>query len=126
MFPEKLDSDLLRYIVAHNFRPGDRLPPLEELSVELKISIGKLREQLEVARSLGLLEVRPKTGIRLAEYSFLPAVRISLLYALAGHAARFEAFGALRNHLEACFWREAVALLTPEDHARRTRSRRCA
>jgi len=117
MLPDKLDSDLLRYIVAHNFQPGDQLPSLEELSAELKISIGKLREQLEVARGLGLLEVRPRTGMRLAEYRFLPAVRISLLYALAGGGAHFEAFGALRNHLEACFWHEAVALLMPEDHA---------
>ncbi|MBI4770561.1 MAG: FadR family transcriptional regulator [Chloroflexi bacterium] len=117
MFAEKLDSDLLRYIVAHGFRPGARLPSLEELSAELKSSIGKLREQLEVARSLGIVEVRPRTGIRLTEYSFLPAVRFSLLYALAGDPSQFQAFGALRNHLEASFWHEAVALLTADDHA---------
>jgi DNA-binding FadR family transcriptional regulator len=102
------------------------LPPLEELSAELKISIGKLREQLEVARALGLVEVRPRTGIRLSEYGFLPAVRFSLLYALAGDPAQFEAFGALRHHVEASFWREAVALLTPQDHADLRELVRCA
>jgi DNA-binding FadR family transcriptional regulator len=117
MLSDRLDSDLLRYIVAHKFQPGDRLPPLEDLSAELKISIGKLREQLEVARGMGLVEVKPRTGIRLSEYSFFPAVRLSLLFALAGDAACFDAFGALRNHIEASFWHEAVALLTPEDHA---------
>ena len=117
MLLNKLDSDLLRYIVIHNCQPGDRLPSLEELSGELKISIGKLREQLEVARSLGLVDVKPRTGIRLEDYSFLPAVRFSLLYALASDPAQFQAFSALREHLEACFWHEAVALLTPDDQA---------
>lgn len=117
MLLDKLDSDLLRYIVARGFKPGDRLPPLEELSGELKISIGKLREQLEVARSLRLVEVRPQTGIRLTEYSFLPAIRLTLIYALARDPAQFEAFGVLRNHIEAGFWHEAVTLLTAEDQA---------
>lgn len=116
MLPNKLDSDLLRYIVEHDLRPSECLPSLEKLSAELKISTGKLREQLEVARSLGLVDVRPRTGIRLAEYSFLPAVRFSLLYALAGDHSQFEAFSSLRNHVEAAFLHEAVALLTPEDH----------
>jgi DNA-binding FadR family transcriptional regulator len=114
---EKLDSDLVRYIVANGRQPGERLPSLEKLSAELRISTGKLREQLEVARALGLVEVRPHTGIRVAEYSFLPAIRYSLLYALAQDAGQFDAFGELRNHIEAAFWYEAVARLTPEDHA---------
>jgi DNA-binding FadR family transcriptional regulator len=117
MLQDRIDSDLLRYIVARGFHPGDRLPSLEELSAELKISVGKLREQLEVARAIGLVGVRPRTGIRLEEYSFLPAVRSSLMFALASDPSHFQAFSALRVHLESCFWHEAVALLTPEDHA---------
>ncbi len=110
-------SDLLRYIASHDFQPGDRIPSLEELSLELKLSIGKLREQLEVARMLGLVDVKPRAGIRLEEYTFLPAVRLSLLYALANDRTYFQSFSALRTHLEAAFWHEAVALLTPADHA---------
>lgn len=117
MLKDKLDSDLLRYIVARGFQPGDRLPSTEELSAELGVSVGKLREQLEVARSLGLVEVKPKLGIRLADYVFRPAVRSSLMFALASGAAQFEAFSAVRNHLEAAFWHEAAARLTPADHA---------
>lgn len=117
LISDRLDSELLRYIATHDFKPGDRLPALEELSAELKLSIGKLREQLEAARGLGLVEVRPRTGIRLAEYSFLPAVRASLMYALATRQAEFETFSVLRTHLESSFWHEAVTLLTPQDHA---------
>jgi DNA-binding FadR family transcriptional regulator len=114
--PDRLDSGLLRYIVASGRKPGDRLPSLEELSAELRISTSKLREQLEVARAMGLVEVRPRTGIRLAEYCFLPAVRFSLMYALAIDHTQFDAFGQLRSHVEAAFWHQAVALLTPDDH----------
>ncbi len=110
-----LDSDFLNYIVEHQFRPGDQLPPLSELSAELDINIGKLREQLEVARSLGLVEVRPRTGIRFKDYSFLPAIRLSLLFALAQDKSRFLAFTELRNHIEVVFWHEAVSQLTDED-----------
>jgi DNA-binding FadR family transcriptional regulator len=114
---EKVDSALLRYIVAQGFKPGDRLPALDDLSNELKISVGKLREQLEVARSMGLVDVRTRSGIRLEEYTFLPAVRFSVLYALALDPTQFDAFNLLRNRVEAAFWYDAVALLTPGDHA---------
>lgn len=121
MLPDKLDSDLLRYIIEHGFRPGTQLKKSTEvLSEELGVSIGKLREQLEGARTLGLVEVKPKTGIRLAEYSLRPAVRASLMYALASQSAEFEHYSVLRNHLEAAFWYEAVARLTPDDHAHLT------
>ncbi len=116
MAVEKLDSALLQYVVANGFKPGDRIPPLDDLSAELKISVGKLREQLEVARSLGMVDVRTRSGIRLEEYAFLPAVRFSVLYALALDPTQFDAFNILRNRVEAAFWHDAVALLTPEDH----------
>src|SRR5512141_1386450 len=114
---EKLDSALLQYIVAHGFQPGDRLPALDDLSAELKISVGKLREQLEVARTLGLVDVRTRSGIRLEEYTFMPAVRFSILYALALDPSQFDAYNLLRNRIEAAFWHDAVSRLRPEDHA---------
>jgi len=117
MASAQLDSDLLHYIVDNKIPTGSKLPSLEELSGQLDLSTSKLREQLEVARCLGLVEVRPRLGIRLSDYSFLPAVRFSLLYAVAKDPAQFEAFSTLRHHLEACFWEEAVAQLTPADHA---------
>jgi DNA-binding FadR family transcriptional regulator len=115
--PDRIDSDLLNYIIARGCRPGDRLPSLDDLSKELKISTGKLREQLEAARALGLVEVRTNRGIRIADYSFLAAIRLSLLYVLASDPGQFQAFGQLRNEVEAAFWRQAVERLTPDDHA---------
>lgn len=94
----------------------EHLPSLNELSKELGISIASLREQLEVARSLGMVEVKPRTGIRRLPYTFTPAVRQSLSYALALDRAHFESFTQLRNHVETSFWGEAVCKLTLEDH----------
>lgn len=115
---KSLDSDLLDYIVEQRCQQGDQLPPLNELSDTLGINVGKLREQLEVARSLGMVEVRPRTGVRLKAYDFLPAVRLSLLFAIAMDKTQyFETFTELRNHIEVAFWNEAAARLTPEDRA---------
>jgi DNA-binding FadR family transcriptional regulator len=92
-----------------------QLPSLNEVSKELGVSVALLREQLEVARAIGLVEVRPRTGIRRLPYSFLPAARQSLSYALAVDQAYFMAFSDLRIHLEAAYWQEAASRLTLED-----------
>ena len=112
-----LDSDLLEYIVQEGFQPGDRLPTINELQADerLGISISKVREQLEVARALGLVEVKSKTGMKMKSYSFSPAVRLSLFFALAQDQHNFELFGEVRNHIEVAFWNEACERLQPED-----------
>ncbi len=93
-----------------------QLPALKDISAELGISVARLREQLEVAESLGLVEVRPRTGIRRLPYQFGPAVSQSLSYAIALDSSHFEMFSELRNQLETAYWDQAVHCLTPEDH----------
>ena len=109
-------SEFLRYLARHGDANGQQLPALNELSRELGVSIASLREQLEVARALGLVEVRPRTGTKRLPYSFTPAVRQSLGYAITHDKNNFEAFADLRQHVESAYWYEAVILLTPEDH----------
>lgn len=111
-------SEFIDYLLTAASQSGDRLPPLHELSSELGLSVGKLREQLEVARMLGLVEVSPRRGITRTEYNFLPSVRLSLLTALTIDRRHFDAFSSLRSHLEVAYWHEAVALLTPVDKER--------
>jgi|SRR5690606_32993683 len=114
-----LESELLNFICNGRYQSGDRLPTIAELQSEerLGLSTSKIREQLEVARALGLVEVRSKTGMRVKEYSFTPAVRLSLFFALAKDLRLFEQFSELRKHVEIAFWHEACVLLTPEDIA---------
>ena len=108
-------SEFLRYLAAHK-EAESGLPTLSELSQELNLSVASLREQLEVARALGLIEVKPgRGGTRRRDYSFTPAVRQSLRYALALDDVHFRKYSELRNHVESAFWHEAVEKLTDED-----------
>ncbi len=115
--PDNL-SEFLRYLVSCGRANRDRLPALADLSLELGVSVATLREQMEVARSMGLIEVRPKTGIRRLPYTFRQGVRQSLAYAIATDPCYFEQYADLRRHIESAYWLQAVRLLTEEDHTR--------
>lgn len=124
MSTQKTRFDFMSYL-AEKARTGSddennddptRIPALTDLSQETGMSIATLREQLGVARALGLVEVRPRTGIRLVPFSFTPAVYQSLSYAMACSRQSFEQFADLRRHVEANYWFEAVQSLLPEDH----------
>lgn len=115
MFLTELDSDFLRYLVNRQLAPGDGLPPLTEISAELGISVGKLREQLEVARSLGFVSVRPRVGIQREPFNFAPAVLKSVLFGLGSGEAQFVQFAGLRRAVEDAYWHEAVCQLSVED-----------
>ncbi len=115
MLLTELDSDFLQYLIDRRLSPGDGLPPLQEISAELGISVGKLREQLEVARSLGLVSVRPRVGIQREPFDFAPAVLKSVLFGLGSGEASFAQFAGLRRAVEDAYWLEAVSRLTAED-----------
>ena len=114
MLKDATSFDFIKYLANGNGR-GDRLPSLQELSAQHGVSISVLREQLQVARALGFVEVRPRTGIRRLPYTFAPAVRESLFYAMDRERGAFDQFAGVRRHLERAYWFEAVARLTAED-----------
>lgn len=111
--------DFLQYLAESQFENNhadpDRIPPLTELSEQLGVSIATLREQLQVARALGFVEVRPKTGIRKLPYTFGPSVSQSLSYAIALDRSHFESFSDLRKKIEADYWHVAVERLSDTD-----------
>ncbi len=115
MILNKVDSDFLRYLIERQVAPGERLPSLNEISAEMGVSVGKLREQLEVARALGFVSVRPRLGTHREPYNFTPAVLGSVLFGLGTGEVNFDQFGQLRRALETGFWQEAVTRLTAED-----------
>lgn len=107
-------SEFLQYL-ASDVQDNERVPSLSELSQKLGVSIASLREQMEVARALGFVEVRPKTGIRRLPFSFRPAVEQSLAYAIAADAQCFEVYSDFRQHVEEAYWYEAVSRLNQDD-----------
>jgi len=111
-------SEFLCYLACNDGEgQSDRIPSLAELSNQLGISVASLREQLEVAKALGLVEARPRTGIRKLPYTFRPAVVKSLNYSLVVAPDTFNAYSDLRNHVEAAYWTQAVQSLNDADHA---------
>jgi len=119
MANQRFESEFFDYLIASAIEgesESDRLPSLNALSQELGVSVARLREQLEVAKALGFVEVRPRTGIRRLPYNFTPAVWQSLSYAITVEPGLFQSFAMLRRQVELAFWNQAVSLLTPEDH----------
>ena len=110
-----IDADILRYIIEHQVKPGERLPTIPELSTELDVSVSKIREELEVARALGFVQIKPRTGTQVQAFDFGPAAKLSVLYALGLNRSFFRDFSQLRISIELYFWHEAVAQLTASD-----------
>ncbi len=115
MRPNNHTSELFQYLINERLIEGDRLPALTELSDELEVSVSKLREQLELARHLGLVSVRPRLGIRREKYDFHPAVSTSMFFGLTTGEATFEQFSQLRKTIETSMWAEAVQRLQNQD-----------
>jgi DNA-binding FadR family transcriptional regulator len=112
--PYKL-SELLKYLAALPEDENYRIPPLSELSLTLGISVASLREQLEVARLLGIVEIKPKAGIKKTKYELKPALIASLSYGVEVNSRLFWQVADLRKHLEAAYFIEAAQILSTSD-----------
>ena len=109
-------SEFIDYLLQTSDSNTETLPALKDLSQQIGISVSTLREQLEAAKVLGLVDVKPRRGIRLLPYSFTPAVDASLCYAIQQDQTYFEDFVDLRRHLEYAYFPTAVDLLQKSDH----------
>lgn len=108
-------SELLKYLAALPEDEKTRIPPLAELSQILGISVASLREQLEVARMMGILEIKPKAGIKKNQYQLKPALLASLSYGVEVNNRLFWQVADMRKHLEAAYFIDAVQMLSTSD-----------
>ena len=108
-------SALLNYLASVPAESNPRIPALSELSKEIGLSVATLREQLEFARMLGIVEVKPKTGIRKVPFDFGNSIKPGIAYAVASGCTSFHQFADLRKHLEGAYFAEAAQLLTVTD-----------
>lgn len=108
-------SELLVFLAALPEDTDQRIPSLIQLSKNLGISVATLREQLEEARSLGLVEVRPKAGIKKLPYDFSSAIKPGLVYAVKAGNLSYHHFADLRRHLESAYFIEAAQSLLQSD-----------
>ena len=107
-------TPLLSYL-AEATKNEQTIPSIAELSSILGVSIASVREQLEVARQLGFVEVRPRTGIQVKPFSLSPLINLGLSYGQHVEPQILADYSNLRKHLELGYWDEAVKVLN-EDH----------
>jgi DNA-binding FadR family transcriptional regulator len=108
-------SKFLTFLASEAAKGTESLPSLLQMSKDLDMSVSTLREELQVAKALGLVDVKPRTGIKFLPYSFSPPVSKSLAYAVSVDKNMFRQFSDLRNHIEASYWYQAVSSLMPGD-----------
>jgi DNA-binding FadR family transcriptional regulator len=106
---------LLDYFIEKAKNPHSKIPSIQRISAELGLSTACLREQIELAKNLGLISAQPRKGIEILPYQFKPAVEKSLYCAVQLDNAYFYQFSEIRNHLENAFFIESSRLLTRED-----------
>jgi DNA-binding FadR family transcriptional regulator len=113
--PQSISSSLspfMKYLASIPAETACRLPPLTQLSKQLNISVASLREQMEVARIMGLIEVHPRTGIQKVKFSFTHTMVMGLMYGNEAGEESFQQISDLRKHIEAAYWQEAASQLT--------------
>jgi len=103
-------SPILKYI-ADAIRQDEPIPSISELSSQLGISTASVREQLEVPKELGFVEVRTRTGIQKHDFCLTRPLTLSMTYGLRVDPELFHEYASLRRQLEIGYWYEACALL---------------
>lgn len=94
------------------------IPNIQKLSQELGVSTASVREQLEVARSLGFVDVKTKRGIQKKPFSLTQPLTLAMQYGVKVEPQVFEQYSDLRRHIEISYWYDAVPLLTKPDLTR--------
>jgi len=108
-------SDFIDYLLSLVQDGKNNVPPIKQIGQELGLSTPCVREQLELARILGLIKVQPRKGISILPYDFSPAVVKSLFYAIKSNINYFHQYSVLRNQLEKSFFIESAKLLDNSD-----------
>ena len=113
---EVVQEEIKSYIVVNALQPGDPLPPETQLAQQLGISRNSVREAVKSLASLGILEVRPGTGLFVRDFSFDPLLE-NLAFGLLSRRNELKELNdvlAVRCHLEYAMAEQAVGVATPE------------
>ena len=108
-------SEFLEYLLSLTKDRNRKIPSIKQIGLELGLSTPCVREQIELAKNLGLIDVKPRNGISLLPYDFSPAVVKSLYCAIKSNKEYFDQYSDLRNQLEKSFFIESVKLLDRSD-----------
>lgn len=115
IFLSEKQKNFLDYLIHFSKENRNMMPSIQVMSEDLGISVASLREQMELAKNLGLVTAQPKKGVEIMPYRFSPAVSKSLYYAVNLDYKNFLQYSEVRNHLEKSFFLESVHSLDFKD-----------
>jgi DNA-binding FadR family transcriptional regulator len=107
-------------IVSGQLKPGEPLPPEDELTADFAASRTVLREAVRVLAAKGLVEARPKTGTRVRkreEWNILDPDVLSWRVAATHDAKLYEEMNEVRLAIEPIATRLAATRMTEEEIA---------
>lgn len=114
-----LPYEILQYIIDEEREATEereiKLPPMDDLARTMRVSRGKLREELIAAQAYGVVEMRPGDGTYVRPFDFYTAIRTIVLYGIERDRSNFDRFYRLRVQIEAAFWEPAARRLEAED-----------
>jgi DNA-binding FadR family transcriptional regulator len=111
----KKQSAFIEYLLSFEKDRENKIPSIKKIGEKLGLSTPCVREQLELAKNLGLIKVQPRKGISILPYDFSPAVVKSLYFAIKSDKEYFNQYSDLRNKLEKSFFIESAKLLNKSD-----------
>lgn len=108
-------SKLLEYIIRRKKEGRDDLPPIQELSENLGMSVPTLREQIEALKMLGLLDARPRHGVHIKPVDFSAGLKQNAIIAASMDMKYFFQLSDFRDRLEQAWFINAAEQLSRED-----------
>ena len=107
--------DFIEYLLSFYRRGEKKLPSIADIADDLGISIPNVREQLAIAKHMGLITIQPRKGIAILPYDFSHAVSTSLYFAARSNYKYFKQYSDLRNQIEKAYFEKAASRLAKAD-----------
>ena len=103
-----------RYILEHDLKPGDPLPPEGQLVEDLGVGRSSVREAVKSLQSVGIVEVRQGDGLYVRELNFDPMLE-AFIFGMKFDPNTLAELLQIRTWLEVSVIGDAVGHLNTED-----------
>lgn len=106
-----------KYILEHNLKPGDPLPPEGQLVEELGVGRSSVREAVKSLQSMGIVDVRQGDGLYVRELNF-DSMLETFLFGMQFDPHTLAELLQIRIWLEVSVIGDAVEHIGPDEIAR--------
>jgi DNA-binding FadR family transcriptional regulator len=103
-----------RYIIEHDLKPGDPLPPEGQLVEDLGVGRSSVREAVKSLQSVGIVDVRQGNGLFVRELNFDP-MQEAFLFGIQFDPSTLAELLQIRTWLEVAVISDAVGHLDDAD-----------